>query len=351
MGFKSWATGEILTATELMNYLMKQVVIVCTSSTRPASPTEGMHIYETDTDRTLRWDGSAWSGLQSSTVTASGGDLRTTGAGGAPRLYIKATDAPADEKVWDFTPAFGNQLLGRVINDAEDASDTWLTVTRVGAAASLVQFDERVMVTGGLDVEGSPSGYPSGEVRFPTDSGSGDWYALSTAGQSAPTMSFDHRGGSNTGEFVWRNSTDAASERMRLTGGGVLRLASQPGSALEDNRVDGYAQMYGRGFAYASDSAEHQAVTAGIAISVNRAAPAAAFNNAGGDPLRTYSGSTQTFGIQKLTDIDAFETAIGLLYFKDSGGTAYTSRVLAVHDSSLDGIFGPNGHVLYVTHA
>lgn len=33
---------------------------VCTSSTRPAAPYEGQTIYETDTDRLLTYDGSAW---------------------------------------------------------------------------------------------------------------------------------------------------------------------------------------------------------------------------------------------------------------------------------------------------
>ena len=33
---------------------------VCTSSTRPASPYEGQMIYETDTDKTLVWNGTAW---------------------------------------------------------------------------------------------------------------------------------------------------------------------------------------------------------------------------------------------------------------------------------------------------
>jgi len=33
---------------------------VCTSSTRPASPYEGQMIYETDTDRTLVYNGTAW---------------------------------------------------------------------------------------------------------------------------------------------------------------------------------------------------------------------------------------------------------------------------------------------------
>jgi len=33
---------------------------VCTSSTRPTAPYEGQTIYETDTDKVLVWNGSAW---------------------------------------------------------------------------------------------------------------------------------------------------------------------------------------------------------------------------------------------------------------------------------------------------
>ena len=33
---------------------------VCTTATRPASPYEGQMIYETDTDKVLVWNGSAW---------------------------------------------------------------------------------------------------------------------------------------------------------------------------------------------------------------------------------------------------------------------------------------------------
>lgn len=33
---------------------------VCTSTTRPSAPFEGQMIYETDTDKVLVWDGSAW---------------------------------------------------------------------------------------------------------------------------------------------------------------------------------------------------------------------------------------------------------------------------------------------------
>lgn len=45
---------------------------VCTSSTRPASPYEGQVIYETDTDKTLVWNGSSWVYLSTSTANPVG---------------------------------------------------------------------------------------------------------------------------------------------------------------------------------------------------------------------------------------------------------------------------------------
>ena len=52
---------------------------VCTSSTRPATPYEGQVIYETDTDKTLIWNGSAWVYVATSTINPVGLELITTG--------------------------------------------------------------------------------------------------------------------------------------------------------------------------------------------------------------------------------------------------------------------------------
>lgn len=60
MAFKTFLAGDVLTASEVNTYLMKQAVIVCTSGTRPGSPVEGMTIYETDTDKVLFYDGATW---------------------------------------------------------------------------------------------------------------------------------------------------------------------------------------------------------------------------------------------------------------------------------------------------
>lgn len=59
MGFKTFAAGDVLTASDVNTYLMKQTVIVCTSSTRP-TPVQGMTIYETDTNWVQVYNGSAW---------------------------------------------------------------------------------------------------------------------------------------------------------------------------------------------------------------------------------------------------------------------------------------------------
>jgi len=58
MPYKTWGT-EVLRAADINTYLMNQAVIVCTSTTRP-SPVTGMHIWQTDTNSELVWDGTTW---------------------------------------------------------------------------------------------------------------------------------------------------------------------------------------------------------------------------------------------------------------------------------------------------
>lgn len=59
MALLTFTAGTQLPAAS-MNSLAKQVVITCTSGSRPGSPNAGMTIYETDTNRVLCWNGSAW---------------------------------------------------------------------------------------------------------------------------------------------------------------------------------------------------------------------------------------------------------------------------------------------------
>ena len=59
--FKTFTAGSVLTASEVNTYLMKQAVIVCDASTDyPASPVEGMFVFDKTLDAFLAYDGAAW---------------------------------------------------------------------------------------------------------------------------------------------------------------------------------------------------------------------------------------------------------------------------------------------------
>jgi hypothetical protein len=66
---------------------------VCTSSTRPTAPFEGQMIYETDTDRVLIWNNSAWVAPNSQTANPPGLELIKTQAVGTAVTSVTVTDA------------------------------------------------------------------------------------------------------------------------------------------------------------------------------------------------------------------------------------------------------------------
>ncbi len=57
MAFEDFSDGAALAASSLDN-MMAQTTIICTSGTRPSAPSEGWHIYETDTNREYVYNGS-----------------------------------------------------------------------------------------------------------------------------------------------------------------------------------------------------------------------------------------------------------------------------------------------------
>ena len=66
---------------------------VCTSSTRPASPYDGQVIYETDTDKTLVWNGTGWVFLSTSRANAGGLDFIKSQTIGTAVSSIAVSDA------------------------------------------------------------------------------------------------------------------------------------------------------------------------------------------------------------------------------------------------------------------
>jgi hypothetical protein len=63
-GFKTFASGEVLTATNVNTYLMQQTIMVFADvsarSTAITSPSEGMFAYLSDTNLLTYYDGASW---------------------------------------------------------------------------------------------------------------------------------------------------------------------------------------------------------------------------------------------------------------------------------------------------
>ncbi len=63
-GFKTFSTGEVLTASDVNTYLMQQAIMVFASDaardSAVTSPSEGMLAYITGDDRVTAYNGSAW---------------------------------------------------------------------------------------------------------------------------------------------------------------------------------------------------------------------------------------------------------------------------------------------------
>lgn len=69
--FRTFTAGEVFTAANVNNYLMKQSVIVCDSSADYPTPNEGMVVYDKALDAFLSYTGSAWVRILPLTSTAA----------------------------------------------------------------------------------------------------------------------------------------------------------------------------------------------------------------------------------------------------------------------------------------
>jgi hypothetical protein len=89
--FKTF-TASVLSSADVNTYLMKQAVITCTSGTRPASPVQGMMIYETDTNKLATYSGAAWSYLGGYTAYTPTTTNLTVGNGTLQGRYTRIGD-------------------------------------------------------------------------------------------------------------------------------------------------------------------------------------------------------------------------------------------------------------------
>ena len=138
-GFKTFNTGDILTAADVNGYLMKQAVMYfATAAARSAAltaPEEGMVTYLADTNSIEYYDGAAWQPLVDQDVIAAKGDLIVgTGDDTVSRLAVGANDT---RLVADSSTATGLKYVADTVNTVIDAKGDLLAGTAADTVARL----------------------------------------------------------------------------------------------------------------------------------------------------------------------------------------------------------------------
>jgi hypothetical protein len=164
-GFKTFTSGEVLTAADVNGYLMQGVGVFADAANRDAeitSPQEGQFAYLSDTNVTTYYTGSVWANLDTTGMTnpmTTTGDVIYSSSGSTPdRLGIGTAgqvlqvNSGATAPEWA-TPAGGGGASYTLLSDANTTSGSTYTVTGLGGYNSLFIVVQTVNpVTAGLQL-------------------------------------------------------------------------------------------------------------------------------------------------------------------------------------------------------
>ena len=128
LGFKTFTTGEVLTAADTNGYLMQGINVFASTAARDAaitSPQEGQFAFTKDTNGLWYYDGAAWvaSGATGDIEGVSAG-IGISGGGTSGTVTVTNSMATAIDAKGDLVPGTGADTFSRL---AVGANDTVLT--------------------------------------------------------------------------------------------------------------------------------------------------------------------------------------------------------------------------------
>jgi len=226
LGFKTFTTGEVLTAADTNGYLMQGVLVFASAAARDAaitSPQEGQFAYLKDTNVTTYYTGSAWTNLDTTGMTnpmTTTGDMVYSSSGSTPaRLGIGSTGqvmtVSGGIPSWA-TPATATSGFTYI------TSSTFSNVASASISGCFTSTYYNYFVT--FQDMGAATGNDDLEMVFIT---------------SAPADSTSHYGG-----FIFLNIDTPAVSSGSFKAAAKIKLASSTGLLT--------ANDYGSGFMYVS---------------------------------------------------------------------------------------------------
>lgn len=173
LGFKTFTTGEVLTAADVNGYLMQGVLVFASAAARDAaitSPQEGQFAYTKDNNSLWYYTGSAWaaSGATGDIEGVTAG-VGISGGGTSGTVTITNSMATAIDAKGDLVPGTGADTFARLA---------------VGTNGQVLTADSTAAT--GLAWATASGGFPAWTSYTPTVTGSGTftytssgWYSQS----------------------------------------------------------------------------------------------------------------------------------------------------------------------------